>query len=157
VSRNVPGHTVAFYRTNSIKQGKNDRQMPQHLHGGNGGIPPLQVLVQVNTSGEDQKSGEDVEGAVELCKHIRGNCSNLKLAGLMTIGSFDHDLAEGPNPDFQRLKVARGKVCQVLQMPENELELSMGMSNDFEHAIEVGSTNVRVGSTIFGARGPKKS
>ena len=48
----------------------------------------------------------------------------------MTIGSFDHDLAEGPNPDFQRLKVARGKVCQVLQMPENELELSMGMSND---------------------------
>jgi len=119
--------------------------------------PPLQVLVQVNTSGEEQKSGEDVEGAVELCKHIRANCSNLKLAGLMTIGAFDHDLAEGPNPDFQRLKVARAKVCQVLQMPENELELSMGMSNDFEHAIEVGSTNVRVGSTIFGARGPKKS
>ena len=53
-----------------------------------------------------------------------------QLAGLMTIGAFDHDLAEGPNPDFQRLKVARAKVCQVLQMPENELELSMGMSND---------------------------
>jgi len=118
---------------------------------------PLQVFVQVNTSGEDQKSGEDEAGAIELCRHIREKCNNLKLSGLMTIGAFDHDLAVGPNPDFQRLITAREKVCEALQVDTNDLELSMGMSNDFEHAIHVGSTNVRVGSTIFGARAPKKT
>jgi len=119
--------------------------------------PPLLVFVQVNTSGEDQKSGEDESGAVALCGHIREKCSNLKLAGLMTIGAFDHDLSKGPNPDFQRLIAARVKVCQALELNVEDLELSMGMSNDFEHAIDVGSTNVRVGSTIFGARTPKKN
>lgn len=121
------------------------------------GRQPLQVYVQVNTSGEEQKSGENADGAVKLCQHIRSKCANLKLAGLMTIGSFNHDLAEGPNPDFQQLIVVRTKVCEELQITENDLELSMGMSNDFEHAIDVGSTNVRVGSTIFGARAPKKN
>ena len=48
----------------------------------------------------------------------------------MTIGSFNHDLAEGPNPDFQQLIVVRTKVCEELQITENDLELSMGMSND---------------------------
>merc|ERR1739838_1294637 len=86
--------------------------------------PPLQVLVQVNTSGEDQKSGEDVEGAVELCKHIRGNCSNLKLAGLMTIGSFDHDLAEGPNPTSSVSKLRGGRSarsCRCRRMNSNSV------------------------------------
>ena len=48
----------------------------------------------------------------------------------MTIGAFDHDLAVGPNPDFQRLIAARLKVCEALQIPTVDLELSMGMSND---------------------------
>jgi len=121
------------------------------------GKEPLQVFVQVNTSGEEQKSGENEEGAIKLCEYIREKCSNLKLAGLMTIGAFNHDLAEGPNPDFQRLIAVRAKVCEALGLSVNDLELSMGMSNDYEHAIDVGSTNVRVGSTIFGARAPKKS
>lgn len=119
--------------------------------------PPLQVFVQVNTSGEEQKSGEDESGAIELCRHIREKCANLKLAGLMTIGAFNHDLSEGPNPDFQRLLASRVKVCDALLLSTTDLELSMGMSNDFEHAIEVGSTNVRVGSTLFGARALKKT
>ena len=53
-----------------------------------------------------------------------------QLSGLMTIGAFDHDLAVGPNPDFQRLITAREKVCEALQVDTNDLELSMGMSND---------------------------
>ena len=48
----------------------------------------------------------------------------------MTIGAFDHNLADGPNPDFQRLIQVRSKVCEALGMSEKDLELSMGMSND---------------------------
>ena len=48
----------------------------------------------------------------------------------MTIGAFDHDLSVGPNPDFQRLIAVRHKVCEALEMATDDLELSMGMSND---------------------------
>jgi PLP dependent protein len=54
--------------------------------------------------------------------------------------------------DFQVLKELRTTVCQKLNLPEEDFELSMGMSSDFEHAIEMGSTEVRVGSLIFGSR-----
>ena len=57
-------------------------------------------------------------------------CQLIQLAGLMTIGAFDHDLSKGPNPDFQRLIAARVKVCQALELNVEDLELSMGMSND---------------------------
>lgn len=70
----------------------------------------------------------------------------------MTIGSFGHDLSQGPNPDFQVLLRLRQELCEKLSIPVEQVELSMGMSGDFQHAIEVGSTNVRVGSTIFGER-----
>jgi uncharacterized pyridoxal phosphate-containing UPF0001 family protein len=53
---------------------------------------------------------------------------------------------------MQTLANCRKEVCKELDIPEHECELSMGMSGDFELAIEMGSTNVRVGSTIFGAR-----
>jgi len=112
----------------------------------------LKIMVQVNTSGEEQKSGEDEEGALALCKHIRDHCPHLELCGLMTIGSFSHDLSIGPNPDFQKLIATRLQVASELGIDPSDLELSMGMSGDFEHAVEVGSTNVRVGSTIFGER-----
>ena len=54
--------------------------------------------------------------------------------------------------NFVSLAACRTEVCAALGLPEDQLELSMGMSGDFEQAIEMGSTNVRVGSTIFGAR-----
>lgn len=54
--------------------------------------------------------------------------------------------------NFECLSTCRAEVCAALGLPEGEVELSMGMSGDFEQAIEMGSTNVRVGSTIFGAR-----
>jgi uncharacterized pyridoxal phosphate-containing UPF0001 family protein len=54
--------------------------------------------------------------------------------------------------NFECLSTCRAEVCSALGLPEEEVELSMGMSGDFEQAIEMGSTNVRVGSTIFGAR-----
>lgn len=112
----------------------------------------LKVMVQVNTSQEEAKSGVMTEDCFSLVEFVRKQCPNLQFAGLMTIGSFDHDLSQGPNPDFQNLLKCRQEVCRRFSLPIDSVELSMGMSGDFEHAIEVGSTNVRIGSTIFGAR-----
>uniref|UniRef100_A0A8C4X2E7 Pyridoxal phosphate homeostasis protein n=1 Tax=Erpetoichthys calabaricus TaxID=27687 RepID=A0A8C4X2E7_ERPCA len=113
----------------------------------------LKVMVQINTSGEDSKqTWLGPSEAVSMVQHIVSQCPALEFIGLMTIGQYGHDLSEGPNPDFQMLLSKRREVCDTLKLPLDKVELSMGMSMDFEHAIEVGSTNVRVGSTIFGER-----
>uniref|UniRef100_A0A452Y0C5 Alanine racemase N-terminal domain-containing protein n=2 Tax=Aegilops tauschii TaxID=37682 RepID=A0A452Y0C5_AEGTS len=73
----------------------------------------------------------------------------------MTIGMLDYSSTP---ENFKALTSCRKEVCDELGIPEEQCELSMGMSADFEQAIEMGSTNVRVGSTIFGAREyPKKN
>ena len=59
---------------------------------------------------------------------------------------------KGGNPDFSKLRESRASVAEALNIKESEIELSMGMSKDFEEAIRMGSTNVRVGSSIFGGR-----
>lgn len=120
--------------------------------GKQGHSEPLRILIQINTSGEENKGGVEPSGASSLALFIRDKCPNLKLAGLMTIGAYECSTNEAVNPDFQCLVKCRKEVAGALGVEELELELSMGMSHDFEHAIEVGSTNVRVGSTIFGAR-----
>ncbi|XP_047105060.1 pyridoxal phosphate homeostasis protein-like [Schistocerca piceifrons] len=117
----------------------------------------LKVMVQVNTSGEEEKSGCEPEEAVSVVKYVKDSCQNLEFVGLMTIGIYGYDTALGPNPDFLCLRNVRTEVCKSLSMKLEEVELSMGMSDDFEHAIELGSTNVRVGSSIFGARQKKDS
>uniref|UniRef100_A0A2N9H8P8 Pyridoxal phosphate homeostasis protein n=1 Tax=Fagus sylvatica TaxID=28930 RepID=A0A2N9H8P8_FAGSY len=118
------------------------------------GRKPLKVLVQVNTSGEESKFGVEPSGCVELAKHVSLDCPNLEFCGLMTIGMLDYSSTP---ENFKTLSNCRTEVCKALGIPEEQCELSMGMSADFEQAIEVGSTNVRIGSTIFGAREyPKK-
>lgn len=72
---------------------------------------------------------------IALAKYVRENCHNLHLHGLMTIGQFGYDLSQGPNPDFILLKHCRDKVCKELNINQNDLHLSMGMSDDFEHAV----------------------
>ncbi|KAJ6401976.1 PYRIDOXAL PHOSPHATE HOMEOSTASIS PROTEIN [Salix viminalis] len=133
-----------------------DEKIANHLDRavGNLGRKPLKVLVQVNTSGEESKSGVEPSGCVELAKHVSQNCTNLQFCGLMTIGMLDYTSTP---ENFKALANCRSEVCKTLGIPEEHCELSMGMSNDFEQAIEMGSTNVRIGSTIFGPREyPKK-
>ncbi|RLN76178.1 hypothetical protein BBJ28_00002153 [Nothophytophthora sp. Chile5] len=108
----------------------------------------LHVLVQINTSEEEQKSGVAAEESLEVARHIEASCANLKLAGLMTIGRYGDTTSEC----FDRLVACRKRIAEALGKSETELALSMGMSSDFELAIACGSTYVRVGSTIFGAR-----
>ncbi|KAM3726448.1 Pyridoxal phosphate homeostasis protein [Dirofilaria immitis] len=112
----------------------------------------LKVLVQVNTSKEKQKGGIASEMAVELAEFIRTHCPSLKFSGFMTIGSFAHNGMETSNNDFKELFEIRRTFCEFTKESEKDLELSMGMSNDFEAAIMLGSTSVRVGSAIFGPR-----
>ncbi|XP_056130502.1 pyridoxal phosphate homeostasis protein isoform X1 [Lampris incognitus] len=116
------------------------------------GTQRLKVMVQLNTSGEQSKHGLSPEETVNTVRHILSQCTALHFSGLMTIGRYGYDLSEGPNPDFQMLLRWRQEVCDNLNLPLEEVELSMGMSTDFEHAVEVGATNVRVGSIIFGNR-----
>ncbi len=116
----------------------------------------LRVFVQINTSGEVAKSGCLPEEVISLVKYINENCSNLMFCGLMTIGRIGHDYSSGPNPDFECLQKVHRTLCDELKLLSTDVELSMGMSADFEEAIHFGSTNVRVGSTIFGAREVKK-
>ncbi|XP_011087040.1 proline synthase co-transcribed bacterial homolog protein, partial [Sesamum indicum] len=133
-----------------------DEKIANHLNRaiGNIGRKPLKVLVQVNTSGEESKSGVEPAGCVDLVKHISMNCPNLEFCGLMTIGMPDYTSTP---ENFKTLASCRSEVCKALGIAEEQCELSMGMSGDFELAIEMGSTNVRIGSTIFGAREyPKK-
>lgn len=120
----------------------------------------LRVLVQVNTSGEENKSGVEPHEAAQLCRHIREKCPHLHLAGLMTIGALarsqEATTADGVNEDFVSLRETRNAVVKELGIEAEELELSMGTSSDFEAAIVQGSDEVRVGTTIFGDRPAKK-
>ncbi|KAI1117603.1 hypothetical protein F5Y14DRAFT_439278 [Nemania sp. NC0429] len=130
------------------------------------GLEKLNIHVQVNTSGEASKSG-CAPGAetVALCRAVEA-APNLRLLGLMTIGAIARSVAttaENENEDFIALREQRDLVVRELGIGEEgegegegeggrTLELSMGMSEDFEGAVAMGSDEVRVGSTIFGAR-----
>jgi pyridoxal phosphate enzyme (YggS family) len=110
----------------------------------------IDALVEVNTSGEQTKFGVKPESALEFVKSV-SRLRNLKIKGLMTIGPFlPH--AEESRPTFQRLRALRDEI-QGAEIENVEMtELSMGMTHDFEVAIEEGATMVRIGTAIFGPR-----
>lgn len=121
----------------------------------------LNVHVQVNTSGEESKSGVEPKDAAALCRYVLGNCPNLKLRGLMTIGAIarsqQSSSEDAINEDFVALRDTRDQVVKELGLEDKGgLELSMGMSADFEAAIKQGADEVRVGSDIFGERPARK-
>jgi len=111
----------------------------------------LNVMVQINTSGEDSKSGADPKDCVSLVKYVIKSCPRIQFIGLMTIGQYDPSPTD-PHRDFNVLSELRNDVCGELGLNIKDVELSMGMSADYEDAIRLGSSNIRVGSTIFGAR-----
>lgn len=81
-----------------------------------------------------EKSGCSPNDIVGMVKFVKDECPNLQVDGLMTIGDADHS-KEAQNPDFIELIKCRKEVCQTFDIPEKDLELSMGMSGDFEHAV----------------------
>ncbi|PIF46326.1 hypothetical protein CLU96_3356 [Chryseobacterium sp. 52] len=110
----------------------------------------LDILIQVNTSEEESKFGVHPDEAVELIRKV-SEFSTLKIKGLMTIGLFSAE-TEKVRSCFKILKNLQQEIISQ-NIPNVEMkELSMGMSGDLETAIEEGSTIVRVGTAIFGAR-----
>jgi PLP dependent protein len=112
--------------------------------------PPLEVLIQVDLAGEETKSGAP-EAEVPRIADAIGSCSNLKLVGLMVLPPFFED-PERTRPYFRRLREIRDRLSNQHLFASAAGELSMGMSHDFETAIEEGATMVRVGTAIFGER-----
>ncbi|KFF24895.1 YggS family pyridoxal phosphate-dependent enzyme [Chryseobacterium vrystaatense] len=110
----------------------------------------IEVLIQVNTSNEESKFGIHPDDAVELTRKV-SEFSTLKIKGLMTIGLFSAE-TERVRHCFKILKNLQQEIISQ-NIPNVEMkELSMGMSGDLETAIEEGSTIVRVGTAVFGAR-----
>lgn len=111
---------------------------------------PLEILIEVNIGKEKTKAGTDPEGAVKLAKAISG-MPNLRLRGLMAIP-----------PQFEEAEMSRPYFAMIRRLAERinkekfpgvfVRDLSMGMSNDFEVAIEEGATMIRIGTAIFGTR-----
>ncbi|TRM64563.1 hypothetical protein BD626DRAFT_536494 [Schizophyllum amplum] len=136
----------------------------------------LNVLIQVNTSGEDNKSGlsplsseptADPHPLLDLATHIVDHCPFLRLQGLMTIGSIEQSIhAQEGNRDFETLLRTREALQEKLRAKypdttdtfgqDGRLLVSMGMSADFEEALKAGSDIVRVGTGIFGGRRTKE-
>lgn len=110
----------------------------------------LDVLVQVNTSNEASKFGLAPEEVTAFVKKLPAY-SALRVRGLMTLALFSDDAAK-VRPCFVRLRELRDRLRQTAPDGMTFDDLSMGMSGDFELAIEEGSTTVRVGQAIFGAR-----
>jgi pyridoxal phosphate enzyme (YggS family) len=110
-----------------------------------------EALVQVDLAGEPTKHGA-TPSEVEPIFRAAEECGGVKLAGLMVLPPFAED-PEGARPYFRRLRDLRDRLAGR-GVPASMLrELSMGMSQDFEVAIEEGATMVRVGTAIFGGRG----
>lgn len=107
------------------------------------GREELTVLIEVDLAGEETKAGISEDDLPSLTGYLR-TCKHLRLSGLMIVPPYDED-AENTRPYFEKLRKIRDRL-----LPNGEL--SMGMSHDFEIAIEEGATIIRVGTAIFGER-----
>ena len=108
----------------------------------------VSVLIEVNVGGESTKFGV-APGAAEGLADVLGSCEWVRPVGLMTIAPAAHD-PQAVRPVFRALRELRDRL--QLRVGETFRELSMGMSDDFEVAVEEGATMVRIGRAIFGER-----
>ena len=114
------------------------------------GRETLPVLIQVDLGHEETKSGIDESDLTHLVESL-GPLTRLKLIGLMTLPPF-FDNPEQSRPFFRRLRELRDELASRGVFGDRAGELSMGMTHDFEVAIEEGATMVRIGTAIFGER-----
>ncbi|HUU50162.1 MAG TPA: YggS family pyridoxal phosphate-dependent enzyme [Nitrospinota bacterium] len=110
----------------------------------------MDILIQVNISGEETKYGMEAAEMMKIIKEI-SNYEHISIKGLMTMPPFFND-PEDARPYFIKLRELKDEIEKQEIEGVSIEELSMGMSNDFEIAIEEGATMVRVGTTIFGER-----
>jgi pyridoxal phosphate enzyme (YggS family) len=117
--------------------------------------PALPVLVQLLTSDEPTKSGIDPDAALDLVPRIAA-LPRLEVRGLMTVPPLDPD-PEVARRSFRTVRAVAERLAALGDPRVGMDELSMGMSGDFEIAIEEGSTIVRIGTALFGERPPRSA
>ena len=117
------------------------------------GRASLEVLVQVDLAGEATKSGAGVEELPAVFEALQ-SCERVRCRGLMLLPPFFED-AGRVRPFFRRLRALRDELSARGAFGAGAGELSMGMSHDYEVAVEEGATLVRVGTAVFGARAPR--
>ena len=159
----VEWHLIGHLQTNKVKaiidkvsmiESVDSLHLSEEINkrAGNAGLK-MDILIEINSAMEESKSGISGAELYTLTKEIAENCENIRIRGLMCIPPFMDD-PEDVRPYFREAKeLFEG--MKTLDLPESSAKidtLSMGMSGDFEVAIEEGSTMVRVGSSIFGAR-----
>ena len=157
----VTWHLIGHLQTNKVKAVIDKVSMIQsvdslHLareidkRAGNAGIV-MDILIEINSAMEESKSGIAGEDLYGLAETIAETCGNLRLRGVMCIPPMAADPEEA-RPYFREAKRLFDGL-RAMEIAGTRVDtLSMGMSGDFEVAIEEGSTMVRVGSSIFGAR-----
>ena len=114
----------------------------------NNAAKDMEILIEVNVAGEASKHGFKPEELIEQLDAIN-NLPRLEIHGLMTIAPWTSD-PEKVRPVFRRLRKIKEECEQILGAPMQHL--SMGMSGDFEVAIEEGATIIRIGTALFGPR-----
>ena len=122
-----------------------DRRAAQHGR-------TMDILVEVNAAGDEAKFGVGTEAAETLVSEILGSCEHIRVRGLMTVAPYAEN-PEDVRPHFHRMRLLYDKIASEIVHPRLDFQyLSMGMSNDRNIAVEEGSTAIRVGTAIFGAR-----
>lgn len=159
----VRWHLIGHLQTNKVKQ-IIDKVVMIHsvdsLHlaeeinkrAGNAGLV-MDILIEINVGEEETKTGIQAEELMDLAKKITDTCENVRLRGVMCIPPYGED-PEVSRKYFRETRELFEKL-QQLGLPEDRAlidTISMGMSGDYETAVEEGSTIVRVGSAIFGKR-----
>ena len=138
--------SVHFDRIHSVDRPKLARALNRHAAASE---RELDILLQVNLTGETQKSGIAETDLLELAQEC-ASLPHLRLTGLMTVPAASPD-PETSRPVFRRLCELRDQLCNETDL-KTLRDLSMGMSADFEVAIEEGATLIRVGTALFGPR-----
>ena len=145
----VRWHLIGHLQTNKVKYIIDkvcmiDKRAAQH------GLT-MDILIQVNSAQEKSKFGITTEETGQMIQDILANCPHVRIRGLMCIAPFENN-PEDAGPYFAAVKALYDEYAKI-QHPNLDFKyLSMGMSNDFEVAIENGSNLIRVGTSIFGAR-----
>ena len=144
LQRNKVKQLDMFHLVHSMDSGRLADAL--HAHGVSRGRP-MDVLLQVNVSGEDSKGGYEPAGVAAEADRLRG-LAGLSVRGVMTMAPFDADEAT-----LRKVFSGAREVREQLRAAGHPAhELSMGMSGDYEIAVEEGATLVRLGTVLFGAR-----
>jgi len=160
MGRSLPWHLIGHLQTNKAKYAVKlfdmvhsvDRiSLAQELSRRTAMIDAeMKILVEVNVSGEESKDGIAPELAIDLVREA-AKLPGLKIKGLMTMAPWFDD-QEDARPYFRRLRELKDAIGEAKISGVEMAELSMGMSGDYEVAVEEGATIVRVGTKIFGSR-----